>query len=113
MKRKPIIFFVFLFLISVFGYLSAKEIRIASKDLEKWVFYGKGFVVADSHRDQLILSELPGSKGVMLVSPESYPANIVLSYKVRPLTMESVLVILLSDSDRGEKNIITFQDGYA
>lgn len=112
MKHKLIGLFIFFIFISVFGDLFAKEIRIGSKELEKWGFFGKGFVVADSQQEQLVLSELPGSKGVMLVSPDSYRTDIVVSYKIRPLTPESVLVIMLSASDRGENNRITFPDGY-
>jgi hypothetical protein len=112
MRSKLIVLFVSFICLSVSATLSAKEIRVEYEELEKWSFFGKGFVVADSKQEQIVLSELPGSKGVMLVSPASYPKNIVLSYKIRPLTPESVLVVLLSASDRGEKSSIIFPNGY-
>ncbi len=112
MKSKLIVLFVSFICLSVSGALSAKEISVGSKELEKWAFFGKGFVAVDSNQEQIVLAELPGSKGVMLVSPVSYPKNIVLSYKIRPLTPESVLVALLSASDKGEKSGITFPNDY-
>lgn len=95
----------------LFGYLSllcmilsvvsAKEIRVAPQALSQWSFYGEGFVAVDAQQGYMVLAETPGSKGVMLVSPESYDGDIVVSYQIRPLTPESVLVAVLSVSDRG------------
>jgi hypothetical protein len=112
MKSKKIVLFATLICLSVSCIVTTKEINVGLKDLEKWTFYGEGFVAVDSAQEQIVLSELPGSKGVMLVSSGSYPGNIVLSYKVRPLTPESVLVVLLSASDKGEKSSITFPKDY-
>ncbi|MEE4312126.1 MAG: hypothetical protein V2J62_09700 [candidate division KSB1 bacterium] len=65
MKRKRIALIFSFVCLSIFGTLFAKEISVGYQELGKWTFWGKGFVVADSNREQVILSELPGSKGVM------------------------------------------------
>ncbi|MCP3941029.1 MAG: hypothetical protein GY710_06050 [Desulfobacteraceae bacterium] len=112
MKSKLLVSLLFFICLSISSNVAAKEIKVGYKDLGKWTFVGKGFVAADSNRDQTILAEIPGSKGVMLISPESYSKDIVLSYKVKPLTPESVLVALLSASNKGEKKNISFPDKY-
>ncbi len=111
MRSKLFVLFLFFICLSVSG-VSAKEIRVGYEELGEWVFFGKGFVAEDSKQGHTVLAEIPGSKGVMLVSPKSYSKNIVLSYKIRPLTPESVLVVLLSASDRGEKKSISFPNEY-
>jgi hypothetical protein len=106
----------------LFGYLSlvclllsavsGKEIRVAPEALSQWSFYGKGFVAVDAQQRHTVLAETPGSKGVMLVSPASYDGDLVVSYKIRPLTPESVLVAMLSVSDRGADATLHFPEDY-
>ena len=105
-----------------FGYLSlfclllsavsGKEIRVAPEALSEWSFYGEGFVAVDAQQRHTVLAEAPGSKGVMLVSPESYDGDLALSYKIRPLTPESVLVAMLAVSDRGADAALHFPGDY-
>ena len=106
----------------LFGYLSlvcimlspvsAKEVRVAPEELSEWSFYGEGFVAVDAQQQHTVLAEMPGSKGVMLVSPESYDGDLVVSYQIRPLTPESVLVAMLSASDRGADTTLHFPENY-
>ncbi|MDA9589759.1 hypothetical protein N9R65_03095 [Opitutales bacterium] len=106
----------------LFGYLSlvclllspvsAKEIRVSPGALSQWSFYGGGFVAVDAQQQHTVLAETPGSKGVMLVSPASYDGDLVVSYKIRPLTPESVLVAMLSVSDRGADATLHLPEDY-
>jgi len=92
--------------------VSAKEIRVEPEALSQWSFYGEGFVAVDAQQRHTVLVEAPGSKGVMLVSPESYDGDLVVSYEIRPLTPESVLVAMLSVSDRGADATLHFPENY-
>jgi hypothetical protein len=94
------------------GNSSAEAIDFEYYKLGEWVFYGEGFATTDTEQGVTILAEVPGSKGVMLVSPNPYPENLVLRYKVRPLTPESVLVVMLSASDKGPGEGISFPTDY-
>ena len=112
MRSKLFVLLLSFIFLSTSGSVSAKEIKVGYKDLGEWTFLGSGFVATDSNQKQTIFAENPGSKGVMLVSPTSYSKDIVLSYKIKPLTPESVLVVLLSASNKGEKKKITFPKEY-
>lgn len=92
--------------------VSAKEIRVSPGSLSQWSFYGGGFVAVDTQQQHTVLAETPGSKGVMLVSPRPYDGDLVVSYKIRPLTPESVLVAMLSVSDRGADATLHLPEGY-
>lgn len=80
--------------------------------VQRWTLVGDGFVALDQHKNQIVLAENPDSKGVMLVSPVSYNRNVILTYKVRPLSYESVLVVLLAVSDKGERTSLSFPESY-
>lgn len=75
-----------------------------------WTFMGEGFSARVD--DSLLISELPGSKGVMLVSPRTYGSGIRVRFKVLPLNPESVLVLMLSASDAGEDEGLSFPVDY-
>ena len=60
----------------------------------------------------MLIAEYPGSKGVMLVSPELYQGDVKASFDVLPLTPESVLVVMLAASDDGTGTALTFPEGY-
>jgi hypothetical protein len=92
--------------------VSATEFKVDPEALSEWTFYGEGFVAEDAQGQFTVLAETPGSKGVMLVSPESYAGDFELSYKIRPLTPESVLVAILSASDRGAAASLSFPLDY-
>lgn len=92
--------------------VSAKELSVGFEQLQQWPFFGHGFVAADAKQKHIVLAELPGSQGVMLVSPQSYPENMILSYQVMPLTPESVLVAAIAASDKGASEEITIPADY-
>ncbi|MCE5251766.1 hypothetical protein LLG96_16275 [bacterium] len=75
-----------------------KTIPVA--ELAKWPFYGIGNVSIDQAENALRVAESDSSKGVMLVSPESYASRVVVSFKVKPSTFESVNVVVISASDK-------------
>lgn len=77
---------------------------ISVSELAKWQFLGEGEVKIDETENAVFMTEAKGSKGVTLVSPRSYGENIVLSFKVKPSTYESVNVVIIaaSDKDTGE-----------
>jgi len=75
-----------------------------------WEFVGDGFT--STVDDAVLISEFPGSKGVMLVSPSAYGNEITVRFKVMPLNPESVLVAMLSTSDAGPATTLTFPNDY-
>jgi len=111
MRNKLNVIFLTIICLS-FNSVIAKEIKVGNEELGKWTFYGKGVVAEDLNQGHTVLAETLDSQGVMLVSPETYSKDIVLSYKIRPLTPESVLVVQLSASDKGETNSISFPNDY-
>lgn len=112
MVQNKRLFSYFSLLCLLLSAVSGKEIRVAPEDLSEWSFYGKGFVAVDAQQQYTVLAETPGSKGVMLVSPTSYDGDLVVSYQIRPLTPESVLVAMLSVSDRGADATLNFPENY-
>ncbi len=70
--------------------------KFSPKQLKKWETYGEG-KLAINH-DQLVMSEIEGSKGFMIVSPKIYGENVVISYDVLVLRAASVLVTDLAVS---------------
>lgn len=96
----------------VFSTVAADEVQVSPEELGQWSFYGAGFVAVDAQQRFTVLAETPGSKGVMLVSPEPYDGDLVVSYKIRPLTTESVLVAMLSVSDRGVDATLDLPEDY-
>jgi hypothetical protein len=86
--------------------------KVSSYDLEKWDFYGNGKGVRDVHK-QFCLAEAEGSKGVVLVSPESYGKDVIVRYDAVPLTSSTVLVMMLATSDHDNKDgKLTIPDNY-
>ncbi|MBN1291658.1 MAG: hypothetical protein JXB48_07440 [Candidatus Latescibacteria bacterium] len=80
--------------------ISSGRINIAVEDLAKWQFLGIGSVGIDAAEHAVVLAEGEDSKGVTIVSPESYGTHVTLTFKVKPLTYESVNVVMLSVSDK-------------
>lgn len=73
--------------------------QIAVADMAKWQFLGIGEISVDDTEKALRLSEGEDSKGVTIVSPKSYGPYVTVSFKVKPLTYESVNVVIISASD--------------
>ena len=84
---------------------------VAAEDLVSgWSFYGKGLRKVE--RNMFYMKEDYGSAGVMIVSPETYGENFVLSYEIMPMTAASVLVVLMSASDHGKGKSLTLPEDY-
>lgn len=96
----------------VFSTVAAEAVQVSPEELGQWSFYGAGFVAVDAQERFTVLAEMPGSKGVMVVSPEPYDGDLVVSYKIRPLTPESVLVAMHSVSNRGVDTTLDLPEGY-
>jgi len=73
--------------------------RVSLDELAGWRFLGLGEVRVDETEKAVFMSEAEDSKGVTLVSPESYGENVSVSFRVKPLTFHSVNVVILSASD--------------
>lgn len=84
---------------------------VSNAELLTWTFTGEGRFVDESAR-QLCLEEGTPSKGVGIFSPKSYAGDVVLRYKVMPLTGATVLVNLLAMSDAGESQELTLPKDY-
>lgn len=80
-----------------------KSEKIPAKQLAKWDFYGKGKVSVI--RKQVALQEADNSKGVMLISPKKYGKKVFMKYKVMALTPATVIVSLLSVSNKDSKDL--------
>jgi len=80
-------------------------------ELLLWDFYGIGDL-APMDTETIRMSEGENSKGVMIISPESYPGDVTLSYQVNALNPASVLVALLCLSDPGNPDAMTVPVSY-
>lgn len=84
-------------LLFCFGDLGAQK-KIDANELIKWDFYGTGIAKVD--HNQIYMSEAVNSDGVMLVSPNPYPANVIMRYEIMPLTAATVCVAILNAHNR-------------
>ncbi len=109
--RNSIVCCLLLFSCSVLIPTSASAQPVSAEDLNTtWSFYGKG--LSKVERGMLYMREDPGSLGVMMVSPQAYPANVTVRYEIMPMTAASVCVFVLSASDKGEGAQVTLPVGY-
>ena len=90
------------------GKYNVQEINI--RDLLNWERQGLGIVDKGGH-DQLIMSETTGSKGIMIVSPDIYEDNVVLSFDVMSLNAAKVLIVELLAHNTGNYGL-TFPENY-
>ena len=86
--------------------------RNSVQQLEDWTFYGIGKGMLEGHGQYLLKEDPNGSKGVGLISPETYSDHIIMRYQVMALTPATVLVAILSASDRGGGSELTIPDNY-
>jgi hypothetical protein len=61
------------------------------KDLAAWDAHGMGAI--EANHGQSVMHESPGSLGYMLVSPESYGKNAIVSFDVLTLNPATVLIV--------------------
>ncbi len=80
------------------------------KDLAGWKLLGKGNIEIVEGGHTLKLSEGTDSKGVVLLSPQKYPAEIVLNFKFKPLQHKGIGVVLLSISDLNGQHLTVPKD---
>lgn len=92
--------------------VSAQSQKLSPEDLNKWLFYGQGTKMVESHNQFLMKEDPEQSNGVMIVSPDSYGENVVVKYDVMTLTPASVLVAILSASNPGEDASLTIPENY-
>jgi len=87
-----------------------KEVKVSAEELKNWTLLGMG--EASIWGAQTSLKEADTTKGVMLISPESYGENVIVRYKVLALTPATVMVVLLSLSDEEKSASFTIPEGY-
>jgi hypothetical protein len=97
-----------LFLMSA-GSLPAEEISTQTI-AGTWKAHGNG-VVRYQNR-MLFMQEAEETSGVMVVSPEAFPADVTLRYEIMPLNAASVCVAMLSASDNGDGKSLTLPEDY-
>lgn len=103
---------LFIGLIAVSAINGISQNRESVKQLKDWTFYGDGTKLLEGHGQYLLKENPKGSKGVGLVSPQSYSQDVILRYDVMPLTPATVLVALLSASNNGHSATLTLPESY-
>lgn len=76
----------------------AETTDVNAQELAEWAFWGQGSVTLDDSQKHVILEESKNSKGIILASPKSYK-DVVVNYRVTPLTSTSVMVVMLATND--------------
>jgi hypothetical protein len=87
-----------------------KSDAIATAELKEWHLHGVGEV--STWGGQVSLKETDKSKGVMLISPESFKDDVILNFNVLALTPATVIVAMLSVSDKGISDELTIPENY-
>ena len=77
---------------------------------DKWSFYGEGLRAAQNR--MFYMEENMDSKGVMVVSPESYTGDLTLRFEIMPMNAASVCVAMIFASDPGGSGGISIPEGY-
>jgi len=86
--------------------------RESVKQMKTWTQYGDGTHLPEGHGQYLLKENPHGSKGVGLISPESYSETVIMRYDVMALTPATVLVAILSASDNGDATSLTIPENY-
>lgn len=84
---------------------------VSQQKLLWWPSHGLGELKAEGLED-VQLSEASVSRGFIMLSPKSFGNDVILSYRVKPLTPDTVLVAILSLSDSGESTELTVPPNY-
>ena len=84
--------------------------KITTAELSQWTLLGQGEV--GTWGDQVFIKEAEESKGIMLVSPHTFTPDIIVRYKVLALTPATVIVTMLSMSDKGDTDKLTIPENY-
>lgn len=90
--------------------LSAQS--ISADSLANWNFYGLG--VAKIDHNQVYLKENTNSVGVTLISPNKYSGNVIMRYRLMPLTAATVCVAMLNihNQENHDLKIPNYYNGY-
>ncbi|TLX76037.1 hypothetical protein E9993_07455 [Labilibacter sediminis] len=103
--------FILIIASSLFVTINAQN-KDAVKQLENWTFYGQGTKLLEGHGQYLLKEDPKASKGVGLISPQSYSTDVVMRYQVMALTPATVLVAILSASEKGESSNLNLPENY-
>jgi hypothetical protein len=110
-KNKTIACSLFGIFFGILFTLSAAAEQVSVEDLNsKWSFHGIG-----SRRTQgamFYMREDIDSKGVMIVSPETFSRDMTVRYEIMPMSAASVCVVMLSASDTGDGKTLTIPADY-
>ena len=81
------------------------------KELKKWEAFGLGAI--EGNHGQTVMHETIGSLGYMLVSPETYGENVIVSYDIMTLNPATVLVVEMAahNRDNFDLKLATDYDG--
>ena len=90
----------------------SQQHQVSSNELLQWDFYGVGTAKID--HDQVYLKENKNSVGVTLLSTKTYSGNVVMRYKLMPLTAATVCVAMLNvhNHDNYSLKIPNYYNGY-
>jgi len=92
---------------------SVIEETVDIETLAKWHFLGFGEVTVDREENAVRCAEYKGSKGVTLLSPDSYNTRyLAISFRVKPETFESVIIVMHSISDTRSGGAILIPENY-
>lgn len=76
-----------------------------SADLSGWKVAGNGTVKTIAEENAVRVTEGLNSKGITLISPDSYGRNVVMTFSVKPERREGVCVVFLSAADKDTGDI--------
>ena len=77
------------------------------KELANWKLLGKGTVEIIDEGNILKITEGSDSKGIVLLSPQKYSPNTVISFMFKPLQHKGIGVVLHSISDINKQQVKT------
>lgn len=88
-----------------------RETKLDVDELLTWPAYGIGTVEGFRNR-AVIIREVAGSKGVMVVSPNSFSENLIIRYQAMTLTAGTVLVTIHSASGAEGADLPVLPENY-
>lgn len=94
MQLKPLVFLMFLTVATMGSAASGQS--YSATELANWDFRGSARLTVNLTKNTLLLEEVSGSKGAILVSPELFRDDLIVTFTAKPLTPTSVLVLMLN-----------------
>ncbi|WP_282079356.1 hypothetical protein [Aquimarina algiphila] len=111
MKRNSFLFMILVVLGLGLESCNSNELieeKVSSQELSGWETLGKGKTSIQDH--EFVFEEIDSSDGFFLISPKRYEGDMVLKYKIKPLSEASVLITLFSASDTAETLQLTLPE---